>query len=192
MLESVRQRYTFEEYLELEAVSPVKHEFLEGHVWAMAGGSPAHAAIAVNLASTLREQLRGKPCRVFSSDLRVRVASSGLGTYPDVSVVCGELEADPADPRGHTVLNPSLLVEVLSPSTEEYDRGEKLAQFKTIASLQEILLVAHDTRRIEVWRREGALWTLEVARDEETATLSRLGCVLPLAEVYEDWVSASG
>ena len=190
MPEPVRQRYSFREYLELEDASPVKHEFMDGHVWAMAGGTPAHAAIAVNVASSLREQLRGKPCRVFSSDLRVRVLATGLGTYPDVTVVCDTLETDPDDPRGNTVVNPSMVVEVLSPSTEDYDRGEKLAQYKRVPSLREIVLVAHDARRIEVWRRNGETWALEVTSDEGTARVTSLSCTLSLADVYDDPLQA--
>ena len=186
MPEPVRQRYTFVEYLDLEELSPVKHEFIDGHVWAMAGGSPAHAAIAVNVASALREQLKGRPCRVFSSDLRVRVRETGLSTYPDVTVVCDELETDPDDPRGYTVVNPTLVVEVLSPSTEDYDRGEKLAHYKRIAGLREIVLVAHDVRRIEVWRRDAQTWTLDVTSTDGTAALQSVGATLALADVFDD------
>lgn len=110
---------------------------------------------------------------MFSSDLRIRVVETGLGTYPDVSVVCGPLELDPADPRGHTVTNPVLVIEVLSPSTEDYDRGEKLAAFKRIASLREVVLVAHDERRLEIWRRVGAIWTTEIVRGDAFARLER-------------------
>jgi Uma2 family endonuclease len=185
-VEPARQRHSFAEYLALEEISAVKHEFLDGHVWAMAGGSPDHAAIAVNISSLLREQLRGQPCRMFCSDLRVRVLATGLGTYPDVTVVCGPLETDPADLRGNTVTNPRVVVEVLSGSTEEYDRGEKLAHYKRIDSLAEIVLVAHDTRRLEVWRRDGDVWSLELARNDESAELRSLRCKLPLADVYDD------
>src|SRR5690606_31274388 len=121
----------------------IKHEFLDGLVWAMAGGSPEHAAIAANIVALLVNQLAGRRCRVFSSDLRVRVKATGLATYPDVTVVCEQLELDPDDPKGHTVTNPKLLVEVLSPSTAEYDRGEKLDHYRQIESLEVILLVAH-------------------------------------------------
>ncbi|MCK6545348.1 Uma2 family endonuclease [Myxococcota bacterium] len=186
MISPVRQRFTFDEYVQLEATSVIKHEFLGGHVWAMAGGSPEHAGIAGNVTTTLSVQLRGRPCRVFSSDLRVRVAETGLGTYPDVTVICGRIELDPSDTTGHTAINPKLVVEVLSPSTEDYDRGEKLAHYKRIPSLDEIVLVAHDERRLEVWRREGDLWTLVVIRGDAIAPLTQLGCELALAEVYRD------
>lgn len=183
---AARQRHSFAEYLALEQMNPVRHEFCDGEVWAMAGGSPAHAAIAINIASVLREQLRGRPCRVFGSDLRIRVLATGLATYPDVSVVCDQLELDPGDPSGHTVVNPVLLVEVLSPSTEAYDRGEKLAHYKRIPSLREVVLVAQDERRLELWRREGERWTVELARGDEVARASCVDCSLPLAEVYLD------
>lgn len=186
MVHAIRQRYTFEEYLALEQISPVRHEFADGQVWAMAGGSPDHAAIAINVAAMLREQLRGRPCRVFGSDLRIRVRETGLSTYPDVSVVCDRLETDSADASGNTVLNPRVLVEVLSPSTEDYDRGEKLAHYKRIESLQEVILVAYDERRIEVWRRSEHHWTLDVAHQEQSASIRSIDCALPLAEVYLD------
>ena len=186
MSEPVRQRYSFAEYLELEAMSPVKHEFFDGHVWAMAGGTPAHAAIAVNIASLLRQQLRGRPCRVFSSDLRVRVLATGLGTYPDVSVVCDRLQADPDDPKENTIINPRVIVEVLSASTEQYDRGEKLAHYKQIDGLAEIILVAHDSRRLERWRRDDEHWELHVTHGDDTVTLDSIGCALPLTDIYDD------
>ena len=181
---AAKQRYSFAEYVELEAISPVRHEFLGGHVWAISGGSPDHAAIAVNVSSLLRVAVRGGACRVFSSDLRIRVLETGLGTYPDVSVVCGPLELDPADPRGHTLTNPVLVVEVLSPSTEDYDRGDKLAAYKRIPSLREVVLVAYDERRLEIWRRVGSIWTTVIVRGDAVAQLESVGCELPLGEVY--------
>lgn len=186
MVAPVRQLFSFEEYLALEEIAAVKHEFLGGHVWAMAGGTPAHAAIAANVIALLSAQLRGRPCRVFTSDLRIRVLATGLGTYPDVTLVCGQLETDPADRRGNTVTNPLVLVEVLSPSTEEYDRGEKLAHYQRIPSLAEVVLIAHDERRLEVWRREGGHWTLDVFRPGEGARLASLGGELAVDEVYRD------
>ena len=186
MVAPVRQHFSFAEYVELEEVAGVKHEFLGGHVWAMAGGSPAHAATAANVIASLAAQLRDRPCRVFTGDLRIRIKATGLGTYPDVTVVCGRLETDPDDPRGNTVTNPAVLVEVLRPSTEAYDRGEKLAHYQRIPSLTAIVLVAHDERRLEVWRRVADHWTLEVFRDDQHATLEAIGATLPVAEVYRD------
>lgn len=181
----MRQQFTFYDYLLLEEVSTVKHEFLNGVVWAMAGGSPDHARIAANVTALLAAQLRGRPCGIYSSDLRVRVRETGLATYPDVTVICGQLEIDAEDPKGHTAINPKLVVEVLSPSTAAYDKGEKLSHYQRIETLEEVVLVAHDERRVDVWRREPDGWKLHTVHDG-TAELSLLGCSLPLDEVYRD------
>jgi Uma2 family endonuclease len=155
MVEPARQRFTFDEYLLLEERSSVKHEFLGGHVWAMSGGPPEHAAIAASVIALLGALLRDERCRVFSSDLLVRVEKTGLATYPDVTVVCGSLAYDPEDPKRHTITNPRLLCEVLSPSTRDYDRGEKLDHYKQIESLEEVMLVDPETRTVEIWTRSG-------------------------------------
>lgn len=186
MVQPARQLFDFADYVLLEEVSQTKHEFLDGVVWAMAGGSPEHARIQVNLSASLRDQLAGLPCAVYSSDLRVRVKATGLGTYPDVTVVCGELELDPEDPKRHTVQNPGLVAEVLSPSTENYDRGEKLEHYRQIASLDTILLVAHDQRRVEVWTRDDGGWKSEVVHGEGCAAVPQLGLRLALADIYRD------
>lgn len=186
MVFPVRQRFTFEDYLVLEETSLAKHEFLDGHVWAMAGGTPDHGAIAANVIALLSNQVRHRACRVFTSDVRIRVLATGLATYPDVSVVCGVQEHDPTDPKKNTVTNPCVLVKVLSPSTEAYDRGEKVAHYKQIPSVQEIVLVAHEERRIELWRRAGDHWVLDVIHGEEPAPIVSIGAELPLAEVYRN------
>jgi Uma2 family endonuclease len=184
----IRQRFDFPDYVLLEESSSVKHEYLEGLVWAMAGGSPEHARIATNIATLLSTQLAGKRCSVFSSDLRVRVTATGLATYPDITVVCDRLELDPEDTKGHTVTNPRLIVEILSPSTEEYDRGEKLLHYQQIPSLRELVLVGSDERRIDVWRRDGQSWALAPAAPDR-AELSSVACHLPLSAVYFDPLS---
>ena len=121
---------------------------------------------------------------MYTTDLRIRVRATGLATYPDVSVICGRLDLDPEDPKRHTAVNPSLLVEVLSPSTEDYDRGEKLEHYKQIPSLEEVLLVHHDERKITAWRRTGPRWTAtELA---EGAIPLAIGVELALADVYRD------
>lgn len=182
-----RQQFTFADYVRLEESSKVKHEFLDGLVWAMAGGSPEHAGIAATVVALLTERIRGKPCRAFTSDLRVRVVASGLGTYPDVTVVCGALVRDPADPSGHTIINPRVIVEVLSPSTEDYDRGEKLGHYKLVDGLQEVILVAHDRREIEVVRREAdGTWSRQIFTPGDRARISALDCELAVADVYAD------
>jgi len=177
-------RFTFDDYLRVEEDSVVRHEFLAGRIWAMAGGTPAHARMCGNVIALLNVALRERRCSVFTTDLRIRVLATGLATYPDVSVICGQLELDPADPKRHTALNPRLLVEVLSPSTEDYDRGEKLAHYQQIASLEEVVLVHHDEPRIVVWRRSGPSWSAT----EHTDGLVPLavGCELSVAEIYRD------
>jgi Uma2 family endonuclease len=187
----VRQQHTFVEYVRLEEMSPVKHEFLEGLVWAMAGGSPNHAGIAANISGALSLQLRDQPCQVFSSDLRIRVRETGLATYPDVSVVCGRLEMDPEDPKQQTVVNPRVLVEVLSPSTEAYDRGEKLAHYKRIMSVDDIVLVAHDRCQVEVWHRAPSGWVLDVTHDHGSAEIPSIAASLSLDEVYRNPLAES-
>jgi Uma2 family endonuclease len=180
-----RARYTRAEYVAFERSSNVKHEFLDGVIYAMAGGSPQHAAVAATVITLLSVGLQGKPCRVHSSDLRIRIADTGLETYPDVSVVCGRAEVDPED--AHAVLNPIVVVEVTSPSTEEYDRGDKAEHYKRIPSLREIVLVSHRERLVEVLRREeGGEWSRHEARVGETARLVSLECELRVDEVYRD------
>jgi Uma2 family endonuclease len=189
MAQLIHHLFTFADYVRLEEDSAIKHEFLGGRVWAMAGGSPRHAAIAARIIASLADQLRGKPCEVFTSDLRIRVSATGLGTYPDASVVCGKLEVDPEDPKGHTITNPVLVVEVLSPSTEEYDRTEKRAHYQAMPSVREIMLVAQDERRVEIWRREGEEWTSHTTRDTGLARVDSIACTLELSEIYRDPLS---
>ena len=184
-------RFTFDDYLQVEEDSGIKHEFLAGQVWAMSGGSPAHAAVAANVMTLLGNALRDKSCRTYSSDLRVRVQATGLGTYPDVTVVCDRLELDPEDPKKHTAINPRVIVEVLIPSTEDYDRGDKLGHYKQIPSLAEVLLVAHDRREVEVVRREAdGGWSREIVREGGVARLRSLECDLPVDEIYRDPLAA--
>ncbi len=177
--------FTYAEYVALEAASNLKHEFREGQIYAMAGGSPEHAALAAAVTRLLGNHLAGRPCRVYSSDLRVRVPATGLATYPDVSVVCGLLARDPGD--RNTVTNPTLLVEVLSPNTEAYDRGGKFDHYRQLAALREYLLVAQDERRLELRRREAdGSWSTFVAGDGEAVPLASIGATLAVRDVYRD------
>ncbi|MDB4940967.1 MAG: uncharacterized protein JWP97_501 [Labilithrix sp.] len=185
-----RQRFTFAEYVQLEARSAIRHEFLDGQVWAMAGGSPEHAGIAAAVVAQLSLALRGEPCRTFTSDLRVRVLETGLGTYPDVTVVCGALERDPADATGNTVTNPRVIVEVLSPSTEHYDRGEKLGHYQRIASLEEVVFVADDRREVELVRRQAdGVWARSIVGAGAPASIESLGLSLNVDDIYADPLS---
>lgn len=174
--------YTYREYVALDAASNVKLEYLAGQIYAMAGGTPDHAALQAAVTSLLFAQLTGG-CRVFSSNLRVRVLSTGLATYPDVTVVCGPRELDPEDKN--TVVNPMLVVEVLSPSTEAYDSGEKLESYKRIASLKHCVLVHHAERRVDVWTRgEGGSFHLTTAREGDVAPLEGIGARLDVRALY--------
>jgi len=183
-----RLRFSFREYLRVDAESSVKHEFLDGMILAMAGGSPDHAALAMAVGASLNRQLEGRKCRVYSADLRVRVVATGFAGYPDVTVVCDKLERDPDD--ANTATNPALVVEILSPSTEEYDRGEKLRQYQQTASLSHIVLVAYDAKRIEVWSRGEGAWNVATAGSGERALLDGIGCALDVDDVYRDPLSS--
>ncbi len=170
-------RLSFAEYLALERESESRHEFFDGVVFAMAGGSPAHAQLAANAIIALGVQLRGRPCRVHSSDLRVRVRATGLATHPDVTVVCGTIHTDPED--RNTVTNPAVIVEVLSDSTERYDRIEKFAHYRQIAELTDYLLVSQREVRVEHYHRnDDGSWTLREFRAGEAAGLAGIGCRL--------------
>ncbi|HTN92768.1 MAG TPA: Uma2 family endonuclease [Sorangium sp.] len=176
---------SYAEYLDQERASTTKHEFLNGEIVAMAGGTPEHARLCMSVGAELRVQLRGRPCAVYSADLRVRVQATGLSTYPDVSVVCGKLERDLGDKDA--ALNPSVLVEVLSDSSEAYDRGQKFAHYRHIPSLREYVLVSQHEPRIEVFHRnEDDSWTLREARAGQGAHLEAIGCTLSVDEVYRD------
>lgn len=176
--------YTYEDYRRFEETTNAKHEYLRGQILAMAGGTPEHAALATAVIGLLERQLAGRPCYPFSSDLRVRVRATGLATYPDVTVICGDLERDPDDPNA--AINPTVLVEVLSPSTEEYDRGEKFAHYRKIPPLREYLLVSHRERRIERWSRQGTDdWELQSAGTGAVLHVSALGIDLEINAIYE-------
>jgi Uma2 family endonuclease len=181
-------RFTFREYLQVDAESSLRHEFLDGMILAMAGGTPDHAALAAAVSASLNQQLQGKKRGVYSEALRVRVRATGFAGYPDVTVVCRQLELDPED--ANTAINPTLLVEVLSPSTEQYDRGAKLSQYLQIPSLQHVVLVAHDRHSIEIHSRDGAGWTVTTYGPGERALLPSLECTLDVDEIYRDPLSS--
>jgi Uma2 family endonuclease len=177
-------RYTYQEYVWLEAESRTRHEFLEGEIVAMAGGTPEHSAMGAEIIGQLREQLRGGPCRVFTSDLGVRVLSTGLATYPDASVVCGPTLRDPD--KKTNVTNPRVLVEVTSDGTEDYDRGEKLEHYKQIPTLEAVVIVSHREPRIEVWSRTpgSTSWSRTEAGPTRTAAIPPLACALDVDAIW--------
>jgi Uma2 family endonuclease len=181
-------RMSHPDYLAFEAASDTRHEYLNGEVFAMAGGTITHGALAAAVISALSAALRDRPCRVLSSDVRVRSKATGLTTYADVTVVCDKIEVD--DDDAHGVLNPRLVVEVLSESTEAYDRGAKAAHYRRIASLREYVLVGQGEPLIEVYRRnERGKWELAVeARRGELAELTACGAPIQLDvdAIYRD------
>lgn len=183
-VEARHARYSLDDYLGLEEYANVKHEYLDGVIHAMAGGTPEHGAITMRIGAALVPQLRGRGCTVYSSDVRIRVAATGLSTYPDLSVACGERQVDPLDPQA--LVDPVVLVEVPSPSTEAYDRGEKLRHYQRLPSLQEVLLVAHDRPEVEVWRRSGGGWLRETVSADGTVELTSIGCRLEVEALYRD------
>ena len=173
------------EYLALERAGETKHELVNGEIVAMSGASPVHNLVAMNLGRRLGELVAAKPCVVLSSDQRVYVPATGLFAYPDLTVVCGRPELHPED--DHTLINPRVIVEVLSDSTEAYDRGAKFAHYQSIVSLEEYVLVSTRERRLEHYRRQGTgQWLLTVhVGDEARVAFPALGGELPLASVYE-------
>ena len=175
--------FTPEEYIALERKAHFKSEYFNGHIIAMSGASQAHNRITGDIFYGLYPQLIGHGCDIFTSDMRVRASLGDAYFYPDVVVVCGEPEFE--DDTFDTLLNPILIVEVLSPSTEAYDRGEKFTRYKHIASLQEYLLVSQDKVSVEHHRRHGTQWMLSHYRAlEEVLRLPAIGCELPLRDIY--------
>jgi len=176
--------FTPEEYLRLEREAEYRNEYFNGQIFAMAGASPEHVLIVSNVVTQLNLQLRDGPCTVYSTDLRVRVSYTGLYTYPDVVVICDELQF--ADDEKDTVLNPSLIVEVLSPSTKDYDRGEKFEHYRTLTSLMEYILIAQDKHHVEQFvRQPDNRWLLsETNQLDGIIELDSIGCELALTEIY--------
>ncbi len=177
-------RYTYGEYLTYERDSELKHEYDDGEIIAMAGGSLRHNALALRIGAAL-ESSRKPGCTAFQSDQRVRVLATGRVTYPDVSMICGPADVDPGDPAGQTITNPTLIVEVLSPTTEHVDRGNKWQHYQRIPSLQEYVLVSQSEPRIEWYRRlSSGGWEYHEATEGIVQLPS--GVALDLARLYAD------
>lgn len=167
----------------VEEMSAVRHEYFEGGIYAMAGGTPEHSALSGAILAALVTQLRGRRFRAHSADLRLRVLATGLATYADAAVVCEPEQHDPASPTH--VTNPVLIVEVLSPSTQDYDLGEKREQYQQIESLRAYLCVAQDRRRLELWTRADSSWTHQTFGPGDVAPLP-VDCTLDVDAVYAD------
>jgi Uma2 family endonuclease len=176
-------RYTPEQYLALERKAAFKSEYYKGYITAMAGASREHNIMALNFAAEIRSQIKGRPCEVYGSDMRVFIDRTGLYTYPDVVAVCGQrlFQGGEVD----TLLNPMLIVEVLSPSTESYDRGKKFGHYRQLPSLQGYVLISQDQVLVERFIRQGDDWLLTEFRNlDDTLRLTSIDCEIPLREIY--------
>ena len=187
MVAQSKPEFSPDQYLALEREASTKSEYLCGGIYAMTGGSPQHARIAASVIASMVVQLKGKPCSVYSSDLRIASANSTLITYPDVSIVCGE----PAfhDSKKDVVTNPVVLVEVLSDSTEAYDRGKKFTYYRTIESLQDYILVSQKEPMIDLYSREtNGTWRIQSItglEPEAAIDVPSIACRLLLSDVYD-------
>ena len=181
-----RRRFTVEEYLKIDSDSQIRHEFVQGQIIDMAGGSDRHSQIIHNVHGSLWARLRGKPCQGRDGNLRVRFGRKVIYGYPDALIVCGPPEFDPVAAGNTTLLNPRVLIEVLSETTEAYDRGLKFERYREIESFEEYVLIAQDRPSVEVYRRQpSGLWTLQPYLGvEASAGIFSAGIELPLSEIY--------
>lgn len=178
--------FTPEEYLALEIPAEYKSQYVDGEIFAMAGAQPWHVKVVGNLSGMLYNRLRGRGCEFFNSDMRVRVEAGGLWTYPDLSALCGEPKFETAD-NPQSLVNPQVVFEVLSPSTEVFDKGDKFRRYRLLESLTDYVLVSSESRRVEHHRvQENGVWICEAyIHPTSTFRLASLDCELPLAEIYE-------
>ena len=185
-LPAEKHRYTIAEYLALEEKAQERHEFHDGEILMMSGGTYRHSAICSNLNRFLGNRLDGKPSRPLDSNMRVRIAAQSKYLYPDTSVLCGPPAFDPDDPKETTILNPRIVFEVLSDSTESYDRGAKFQMYRQIPSLEEYVLVSQSGPLVETFLRQPAGgWLLQTWKDlQSAASLQSVQIDLPLSEIY--------
>jgi Uma2 family endonuclease len=177
--------YTPEEYLALERNAEFKSEYIDGRIVAMTGAPDPHVTISLNVHAELRTRFRGRACRAWAIDMRVQIEGGRRYTYPDVVALCGEKRF--IDGVLDTLMNPTLIVEVLSPSTEAYDRGEKFLHYRAIETLQEYVLVAQDKPLVERFVRHGEFWHLATVTGlDSSLELTSVGCTIPLREIYEN------
>ena len=177
-------RHSPEEYLARERVSEGRHQYYQGEIFAMSGGNARHSRISINLVWRLSQRLDGGRCEVYDKDMRIKVNTSGLYTYPDASVVCGTAEFE--DDKRDTLLNPLVIFEVLSPSTADYDRGTKFQLYRGLSSLREYVIVAQEQPYVEhhVKQPDGSWLLSEIRGLEESLPMEAIGCTLPLSEIY--------
>ena len=185
MSSQLKSKLTPEEYLAFERRSEVRHEYMDGELFAMSGASEPHNQIVVNLSGEIRAQFKGRSCKVYTNDMRVRIAGTGRYVYPDVTAVCGAARFD--DQELDTLINPSLIIEVLSTATEAYDRGEKFGYYRRIETFAEYVLVAQDKPHIEQFSSQpNGQWLFTATSGlESSVELPSVGCRLLLAEIYD-------
>jgi Uma2 family endonuclease len=185
-LPATKHRYTVEEYLRREAAAVDKHEFHEGEILAMSGGTLRHSLIAANVVGSLWSRLGNSRCFPLESNMRVRVPPTDRYVYPDATVVCGDPQFDPQDPNLTTIINPRVIFEILSESTEAYDRGAKFTRYREIESLEQFVLVSQDRPLVEAYARQpGGTWLLAPSSGiEAVAALQSIQINLPLSEIY--------
>ena len=180
---ATKKRFTPQEYLALERMSETRNEYYNGEIFAMSGASREHNLISVNLLRDIGNQLEDRPCEAYPSDMRVSIEATGLYTYPDVSVVCGEPRFQ--DRRVDILLNPTVIVEVLSPTTEAYDRGDKFRHYRRIGSLREYVLISQNRMMVERYTRQGNDWVYSDMTDpDQILKLESIGCQIPLNRIY--------
>lgn len=173
------------DYLAIERSAEFKSEYFNGEIFAMSGASEPHNVIVLNTGAEIRQHLKKRPCKIYTNDMRVKVSPTGLYTYPDVVVVCGQAQFD--DAHLDTLLNPTILIEVLSDSTEAYDRGRKFEHYRSLESLAEYVLIAQNRPQVEAYRRQPSQqWLLTESRGlEGVLRLHSIECDLALAEIYD-------
>ncbi len=181
-----RKRFTAAEYYALEHDATYKSDYYDGEIFDRSGGTSDHSLITSNLLIAIGQRLKGKTCRAYESNMRLKTAATGLRTYPDVSVYCAPLEYDPEDPKKTTAMNPTVVFEVLSPSTEGHDRGIKAASYRQVDSLKAHVLVSQDRAWLEIHERQpNGDWAIhDVNGLDASARLDAIGVELPLAEIY--------
>ncbi len=183
-----KARATIEEYLRLEEAALDRHEFHDGEILAMSGGTYRHSAVNTNLIIALGSRLAGKPCRLLDSNMRVRITGRESFVYPDFSILCGKPEFDPDDRKQTTILNPRAIVEVLSESTEKYDRSRKFRLYQLIPALEEYLLVSQDEPSVESYLRQpDGTWNIATWMGLQSSCVFRsLKSEIPLSAIYQD------
>jgi len=181
-----RNKFTVQEYLKMEKASDVKHEFYEGEIFAMSGAGARHNIISINIVGALLKELEGKPCRPYGSDMRIHIPENTLYTYPDISIICGDIIS--SDDDEDTATQPTVIIEILSPSTQRYDRGDKFKLYRAIPALREYILVDAESINVECFSlNDEFIWELrEYKKLEDNVSIKSIDGVILLEDIYKD------